>query len=43
MTQFWLATILFLFLGLTPLAVATVLNLRDRRFAAGTSGKRGAR
>lgn len=28
MTQFWLATTLFVLLGLTPLVLATVLNRR---------------
>jgi len=28
MTQFWLATILFVVLGLAPLVLATVLNRR---------------
>jgi hypothetical protein len=28
MTQFWLATMLFVLLGLTPLVLATVLNRR---------------
>lgn len=37
MTQFWLATVLFLLLGLTPLAVATAMNRRDRRTPTPTS------
>jgi hypothetical protein len=31
MAQFWLATAAFVALGLTPVAVATVLNRRDAR------------
>ncbi|TCP54968.1 hypothetical protein EV191_102179 [Tamaricihabitans halophyticus] len=33
MVTFWLATIGFVALGFTPLAVATLLNRRDRRSA----------
>jgi hypothetical protein len=31
MMQFWLATILFVILGLTPLVLATMMNRRQRR------------
>jgi hypothetical protein len=31
MTQFWLATTLFVLLGLTPLVLATVLNRHTAR------------
>lgn len=37
MAQFWIATIIFLVLGLTPIVVATVLNRRDARAGAATS------
>lgn len=35
MMQFWLATILFVILGLTPLVVATMMNRRQRRSRTG--------
>lgn len=34
MNQFWIATAVFVILGLTPVVVASVANQRQRRAAA---------
>lgn len=34
MSQFWIATAVFVVLGLTPVVTATIANVRQRRAAA---------
>lgn len=40
MNQFWIATAVFVILGLTPLVAATVANARQRRATAARGRQR---
>lgn len=43
MAQFWLATVVFVALGLTPIVLATLLNRRDARSDTAAAAERASR